>query len=83
MATEVKVPIYQKLVEYLANSTTPEQVIAFRIDDATQARGEELLDKNNEGELSPEERLELEELRQFHQVVSKLKAQAMLAVKSA
>jgi len=83
MATQVKVPIYQNLVEYLANSTTPEQVIAFRIDDATQARGEELLDKNNEGELSPEERLELEELRQFHQVVSKLKAQAMLAVKSA
>jgi len=83
MATQVKVSIYQGLIEYLADLVTPEQVIAFTIDDAIQQRGEELLDKNNEGELSPDERLELEELRQFHRVVSKLKAQAMLAVKSA
>ena len=82
MATQVKVPIYQKLVEYLANFATPEQVIAFTIDDEIQERGEELLDKNNEGELSPNEQLELEELRQFHRILSKLKAQAMIAVKS-
>jgi hypothetical protein len=83
MATQVKVPIYQGLVEYLANLATPEQVIAFTIDHSIEERGEELLDKNNDGELSPDERAELEELRQFHRVVSKLKAQAMLAVKSA
>lgn len=69
-------------MEYLANLATPEQVIAFTIDDTMVERSEALLDKNNEGELSSDERLELEELRQFHQVVSKLKAQAMLTVKS-
>lgn len=82
MTTLVKAPVY-KLVEYLANFATTEQVIAFTIDTETEERGEELLDKNNEGELSTEEKLELEELRQFHGVVSRLKAQAMLAVKSA
>ena len=83
MAVEIIITsAFEELVEYLAKIATPEQILAFKVSDAIQERGEELLDKNNDNEISPEERVELEQLRQFHQVVSKLKAHAMLTLRS-
>lgn len=76
MATQVKVPIYQGLVEYLANLATPQQILAYKISDEMQARLEELFEKNNEGDITPEERRELDKFIEFDQYFTMLKAKA-------
>ena len=83
MATQVKVPIYQKLVEYLANFATPEQILAYKISDDMQERLEMLFEKNNEGAITAEERRELDKFVEFDQYVMLLKARAMAATKVA
>lgn len=82
MATQAKVPIYQELVDYLVNLATPEQILAFKISDALQERLEVLFEKNNEGEITPEERKELDEFVEFDQHVMMLKARATAALKT-
>ncbi|MBI5667191.1 MAG: hypothetical protein HZC41_04215 [Chloroflexi bacterium] len=76
MAANAVSPVYQELVEYLAQSATPEQILAFKVSATMQRRADELLDKNNEGELTPEETIELQQMLQFERMVSLLKAQA-------
>ena len=82
MATQVRVPIYQELVDYLVNLATPEQILAFKISDALQERLEVLFEKNNEGDITPEERKELDEFVEFDQHVMLLKARATATLKT-
>ncbi|MCA0457368.1 MAG: hypothetical protein LCI00_25580 [Chloroflexi bacterium] len=82
MATQIKVPIYHGLVDYLANLATPQQILAFKISEDMQARLEELFEKNNEGDTTPEERAELDEFVEFDQHVMILKARAASAINS-
>ncbi len=81
MAAQIKTPIYQGLVEYLADLATPEQILAFTISEAMQERLELLFEKNNEGDLTAEERKELDEFIEFDQHVMLLKARATAALK--
>jgi len=76
MATNVISPVYDELVEYLARNATPEQILAFMVSDAMQQRADELLDRNNEGELNPDEQAELQQMLHFDRMVSLLKARA-------
>lgn len=80
MAVNAVSPVYQELVEYLAQSATPEQILAFKVSDAMQQRADELLDKNNEGELTAEEAAELQQMLQFERMVLRLKTSATLAL---
>lgn len=68
---------YDELVEYLAERANPHEVMDFKVSDAAQARADDLLQRNNEGTLSPEEYLELEQMRYFDRLVSLLKARAL------
>lgn len=69
--------VYEELIDYLAQKATPEEIIAFRASEAAQARAEELLERNEEGTLSLDESLELEQMRHFDGIVSVLKARAL------
>ena len=69
-------PIHHEIIDFLASRPTPEQIISFKISDAAQERLEELLDKNGETELTPEERTELDQYLQFSHVMILLKASA-------
>ena len=69
-------PVYDELVEYLARIATPEQILAFKVSDTMQQRADELLDRNNEGELTSEEQAELQQMLHFDHMVSLLKARA-------
>lgn len=42
-------PIYAEVYQFLVSSPTPDQIIAFRASEATQARVRELLDANRSG----------------------------------
>jgi len=76
MVLNIVSPVYQELVDYLAQTATPEQIMAFKVSNAMQKRADELLERNSDGELTPEEASELQQMLQFDRMVSLLKARA-------
>ena len=82
MTINVNVPIYQEFLEYLAQIATPEQILAFELSEAMQDHIEDLLDKNSDNRLTPDERQELEQIQQFDRISYLLKARAAAALKS-
>jgi len=69
-------PIYREITEFLAGSPAIEQIITFKISAPAQDRLDDLLHKNREEILSPEERAELDTYLQLSEWVSILKARA-------
>jgi hypothetical protein len=82
MTNVTKSSVYWELMEYLAKFASPQQVLAFKISETMEKRLEELFEKNNEGDITPEERLELDEFVEFDQHVMLLKARATAAAKA-
>ena len=76
MATARLVPSYERFLNRVVETMTPEEILAFRVSDEEQARSDELLDKNNEGHLTAEERAELEQILQFDEMMTLLKVRA-------
>lgn len=68
---------FEELVDYLAQKTTPSEILDFKVSETTQNRAEELLEKNSNDQLSLEEKLELEQMLYFDRLVSLLKAKAL------
>lgn len=73
---EAAPPVYQEIVDFLTSSPTLEQIMTFKISDSAQERLEELLDRNREAELTPDECAELETYLQFSDLMTRLKARA-------
>jgi hypothetical protein len=69
-------PIYREITEFLSNSPATEQIVEFKISQPAQERLEELLYKNREEVLNPEERAELDTYVQLSEWISILKARA-------
>jgi hypothetical protein len=67
-------PVYDDLVELLANSAVADEVLSFQLSNEKQRRLDSLLDKNRDGTLSPQESAELDAFEQFEHVVRLLKA---------
>ena len=82
MAEQIRTSVYQDMMDYFVNLATPEQILAFKVSDATQEHIDELLDKNNEGELTLSERFELDEIVAFDSAMFLLKARAAAKLKS-
>lgn len=76
MVSNIISPVYDELVEYLAQIATPEQILAFKVSTTMQQRADDLLERNNENELTPEEQAELQQMLHFDRMVSLLKARA-------
>lgn len=74
MSTVDYPPIYDDLVELLANSANADEVLSFQLSNEKQRRLDSLLDKNRDGTLSPQESAELDAFEQFEHVVRLLKA---------
>src|SRR5689334_14676277 len=69
-------PIYQEVIDLLTAGPTADQLLAFKISDPAQEHLEELLYKNQEEELSVEERVELHTYLRLSEYLTKLKARA-------
>lgn len=82
MAIADILPDYDKLLDFLVEKATPEEILALRPSDESQQRAEELTERNKAGALTPEEAVELEQMRQLNRLVAMLKAKAALALKS-
>jgi hypothetical protein len=74
MSTVDRPPIYDDLVELLAKSADADEVLSFQLSSEKQNRLDELLNKNREGALSPQDSAELDAFEQFEHVVRLLKA---------
>ncbi len=75
--------IFGEITDFLATNPTPEDIIAYRLPDDLQARTHELLDKNSEGELTPEEYNEMMDFARIDNMLLLLKAKMKLKLKKA
>ena len=73
--------VFGEITDFLATNPTPEEIIAYRLPDDLQARAHELLDKNGEGELTPEEHEEMIDFARIDQMMSLLKIKMRIKLK--
>jgi hypothetical protein len=76
MATAEPLPIYEELLDLLADTTDVDRLLAFRLSTKRQARLDELLQRNCDGLLTEFERGELEEFERLEHLGRMLKARA-------
>jgi hypothetical protein len=74
MSTVDHPPVYEELVDLLARSAPPDDLIAFQLSPGKQRRLDDLLERNRAGMLTPAETVELDSFEQFEHVVRLLKA---------
>lgn len=73
--------IFGEITDFLASNPTPQEMINFYMPDDLQARLDELLDKNGEGLLTPEEQKEMMDFARMDQMLTMLKAKTRLKLK--
>jgi hypothetical protein len=77
-------PVYMEFIEFITEGATSEDVARFCPSDEAQQRFSELLERNSEGSMTPEEAQELEAFMMYERLASlaKAKARAILANRS-
>jgi hypothetical protein len=80
MATPALSPVYDNLLDYLVEKATPEEILAYTLSEEANERAIELLEKSNEGILTPEEAAEIEQMRYVDKLISGLRARALEAL---
>jgi hypothetical protein len=68
----------REVVAFLAGRPTAEEIIQFRPSAEAADRGRELLHRNQQSSLSPEEEAELDEICELDRFVSLIKAEVLL-----
>lgn len=81
MATAHLLPLYDEFLDYLVEKASPAEILAFHPSETAQDYARELLERNNEGALTLEEKNKLEQMLQFERMMSVLKAKALAALK--
>lgn len=72
-------PVYQEMMDFLASSPTPQQIIEYKVSPSAQERLDELLEKNRTFRLTDEESVELDVYELVEHSMIRLKAQARRA----
>jgi hypothetical protein len=75
--------IFAVITDFLATNPSPEEIIAYRLPEELEERAHELLERNTEDELSPEEREEMFDFVRFDEMMSLLKLKMRLKLKRA
>ncbi len=70
------------VTDFLGSAPTLEEIAAYRLPAELQTRAHELLEKNRAGNLSADERAEMEEFRQIDHLLTLVKAKAKLKLKA-
>lgn len=73
--------IFGEVTDFLANNPTPQDIIAYRLPAYWQERAHELLEKNGEGLLTPEEQKEMMDFSRIDHMLTLLKAKTRLKLK--
>jgi hypothetical protein len=75
--------ITDAVLDFLASTPTPEQIVAYQPSKALQGRLRALLNKKHNGGLTAEEQAEFDEFSQINHFMSLLKARARQKLESA
>jgi hypothetical protein len=69
-------PVYLEIIDFIAAGTTPEAVAQFQPSAEAQRRVFELIEREKEQALSPEERAELDHFMELEHILRMAKARA-------
>lgn len=69
------------VTDFLSSAPTLQEIAGYRLPDDLQQRAHDLLNKNRSGELTPDERAEMEEFREIDHLLTLIKAKARLKIK--
>lgn len=72
--------LYQEILDLLISQPTSEQIIGFKVSEASQSRLQTLLQKNRETALTPAETAELDLYEQLDTLMGRLKVRAYAAL---
>jgi hypothetical protein len=81
MMSFVTVPIYEEIYQFLVSAPTPQTILDFHASEHVQLRVRDLLDKNRDGQLTPDERAELDQFEQVNHLISMMKIYARKSLK--
>ncbi|MEK7685099.1 MAG: hypothetical protein AAB466_06735 [Verrucomicrobiota bacterium] len=73
----------REFLAFLARGPQPSEIIAFRPSEAAVERARELLRRNKQGHLTPEEEAEMDDIGELDHVITQVKAQARLHLRAA
>ncbi len=77
MTTSVKTTkVYDEIIDFIAAGTTPQSVTNFKLSAAAQERLEDLVYRHQTGELTPEEKKELNHFLTLEHIMRLAKARA-------
>lgn len=65
---------YEEIIEFIARGTTPDNIVAFRTSETTNARVGDLIGRAKDGGLNEEETVELEHYLQLEHLMRLAKA---------
>ncbi|MBL8165578.1 MAG: hypothetical protein JNJ61_26580 [Anaerolineae bacterium] len=76
MTVQVQQSIFTELADFLTSQPTLEDIAAYKVSPAVQERIDDLLERNRESVLSPDERSELEKILAVSHLMSLAKTKA-------
>ncbi len=74
--------VYDEIIDFIAAGTTPQSVINFKLSTAAQERLEDLVYRHKTGELTPEEKRELDYFLTLEHIMTLAKARAYTYIKA-
>jgi hypothetical protein len=75
--------VFGVITDFLASDPTSQQIIDYRLPPDLEARAHYLLERNGEGELSPDEMEEMHDFMRADEMMSLWKAKTRLKLKNA
>jgi hypothetical protein len=75
--------VFSEITDFLATNPTPQEIIAYQLSEDLQARAHELLERNGENQLTPEERDEMFDFVRVDEMMSLLKVKMKLKLRNA
>lgn len=67
---------YEEVIEFIAAGTSPQNVVAFRPSEEARARVADLIERERDGGLTPDEKSELDHYLQLEHLMRLAKARA-------
>jgi hypothetical protein len=74
--------VFDVITDFLASEPTPEELLAYHLPDDLQARVEELVERNGEGQLTFDEQQELLDFIRADQMIALLKTKTKLRLRN-
>jgi len=74
--------IFDVITDFLATEPTPQEIIAYHMPDELQQRAHDLLERNGEDELTPDEYEEMQNFMRADEMMALLKGKMKLRLKA-